>query len=98
MTDGVFLHWSSQEARIRSFSSGSRRDTTVVKIEIEVVDSYCLGRILRELHEAQAASKVSRRSAPRQSAAQAKRIARAAAAELDGPGPFLFLPAPEGRS
>ncbi|UIJ46924.1 hypothetical protein LZK98_08270 [Sphingomonas cannabina] len=61
MENGVFLHWSTDKARIKGFSTANRGRTTTVKIELEVSDHYTLGRILSELQEAQGKS---RRQAP----------------------------------
>ncbi len=57
MTDYAFISWNYDRARLKAYSASlsSRRgkagDVTLVKMEIEVVDTFQLGCILDELKQ-----------------------------------------------
>lgn len=49
----AILSWGLDEAKIKSFSTASRRDGSILKIELLVNDPYLLGSLISRLQEAQ---------------------------------------------
>lgn len=58
MTSYVSLGWEAGAVRVKSFATSSRGKVATIKIELETSDSYQFAAIVREIHEAQAATPV----------------------------------------
>lgn len=82
-----FIHGSPEAAaQIKSFSSSTRGERAVIRIELEVTDLSWLGYILKELAETQKAQRRKPKPEPK---------AKPKPKQLALPAPQLALPAPE---
>jgi hypothetical protein len=53
VSDYTFIHINRENGTtVKSFKTASRAKSTIVTVEIEVIESYALGDLLTQLHEA----------------------------------------------
>lgn len=69
MSDLIFISLRRDEGTtVRSFKTASRAKSTLVTVEIEVLDPYALGHLLQQLHEAKHPPKPEPKKAPERKA------------------------------
>ena len=87
-----FIHISGNPEsylKVKSFSSSTRGEKAVIRLELEVSDLSWLGYTLKELAEIQKEQRRKPKPEPKAKAAKQKPLAL--------PAPQLALPAPEDR-